>query len=250
MKIAIAGASGVVGSHVVSAARQRGHDPVMLGRSHGIDVAAGEGLDRALAGVDVVIDVMNAGSFEEGPATEFFTTTSGNLQNAAREQGAGHIVTLSIVGIDETSFGYYRAKLAQERAVAAGPVPSTIMRATQFHEFPAQMIAAMRDGDRAAIFDVQVQTVAARVVAETLLTVAEQPPAGRAPDLAGPRPARLVDLATAFAARYAPGVKIIPDTGTMANLGPDALLPGPGARLRGPGFEEWLNSEDAATLAL
>lgn len=84
MKIAVAGATGVVGSHVVSAARRRGHDPLPLGRSHGIDVATGEGLHGALAGVDVVIDVMNADSFEKGPATAFFTAASGNLQNAAR----------------------------------------------------------------------------------------------------------------------------------------------------------------------
>lgn len=250
MRIAIAGATGVVGSHVVSTARQRGHDPVPLGRSYGIDVATGDGLHGALAGVDVVIDVMNADSFEKGPATAFFTAAAGNLQNAAHEQGAGHIVTLSIVGIDDAPFGYYQAKLAQERAAAAGPVPSTIQRATQFHEFPAQMIAAMRDGDHATIFDVRVQTVGARVVAETLLAVAEQRPVGRAADLAGPRPANLVDLARAFAARYASGVEIVPDTGTMAGLAPDALLPAPGARLEGPTFEEWLNSEDAAALAL
>ena len=250
MKIAIAGGSGTVGSHIVEIARQRGHDPVVLGRSHGIDVVTGDGLQRALAGVDVVIDVMNAQSFEEGPATEFFTTATGNLQHAAQEQGVGHIVTLSIVGIDGTSFGYYKAKLAQELAVEAGPVPSTIQRATQFHEFPAQLMTAMRDGDRATMFDVRVQTVAARTVAGTLLSVAEQPPAGRAQDLAGPQPGNLVELARAFASRHAPSIEITADTDTMADLAADELLPTADARLEGPNFEQWLTSEDAAALAL
>ena len=252
MKIAIAGATGVVGSHIVNAARQRGHDPIALSRSGGIDVAAGDGLLSALVGVDVVVDVMNADSLEEGPATKFFTTAANNLQHAAHEQGVGHVVTLSIVGIDEIPFGYYKykAKLAHERVAAVGPVPSTIQRATQFHEFPAQLLTTMRDGDHATVFDVRVQTVAARTVAETLLAVAEQPPTGRAPDLAGPQSADLVDLARAFAACHAHGIEITADADTMAGLAPDALLPADGAELRGPTFEQWLTSEDAAALAL
>jgi uncharacterized protein YbjT (DUF2867 family) len=250
MRIAIAGGTGLVGSHIVDAARQRGHEPIVLGRSHGIDVVAGDGLHSSLASVDVVIDVMNAESFEEGPATEFFTTAAGNLQRAAGEQGIGHIVTLSIVGIDGTSFGYYKAKLAQGRAAVDGPVPSTIQRATQFHEFPAQMLAAMRDGDHASMFDVRVQTVAARTVADALLAVAEQPPAGRVPDLAGPQPGSLVDLARAFAARHAPSIEITADTETMSGLAQDELLPTADARLEGPTFEQWLTSDDAAALAL
>lgn len=250
MKIAIAGATGVVGRHIVTAARRRGHDPIAISRTDGIDVATGNGLHEALAGVDVVIDVMNAESLEEGPAAAFFRTASANLQDAAHRRHVGHIVTLSIVGIDEVPFGYYRAKLGHERAASAGPVPSTIQRATQFHEFPAQLIGAMRDGDQASMFDVSVQTVAARTVADALLGVAEQPPASRAADLAGPERANLVDLARAFAARHAPGIEINPDADTLAGVAPDALLPTAEARLEGPTFEQWLSSQDAAGLAL
>ena len=71
-------------------------------------------------------------------------------------------MTLSIVRIDKTSFGYYTAKLAHERAATAGPVPATVLRATQFHELPARLIALTCDDSRARVFDVRVQTVAAQ----------------------------------------------------------------------------------------
>lgn len=107
-------------------------------------------------------------------------------------------MTLSIVGIEKTSFGYYQAKLEHERAAQAGPVSSTIMRATQLHEFPAQVIGMTRDGSRAHVVDVEVQIVAARTVAHALLDLAEAQPIGRAADLAGPEEANLVDLARTF----------------------------------------------------
>jgi hypothetical protein len=118
-----------------------------------------------------------------------------NLQRAADQAGVGHVVTLSIVGIDRVAMGYYAAKVQHECAALDGPVLSTILRATQFHEFPSQVICWTRDGDRAQMCDVRVQTVAARTVGETLLQTATAPPAGRAPDLGGPQEADLVDLA-------------------------------------------------------
>lgn len=79
-------------------------------------------------------------------------------------------MTLSIVGIEKTSFGYYAAKLEHERAAASGPVPSTVMRATQFHELPAQLIAITCHDSQARVLDMRpVQTVVARTVAQVLL---------------------------------------------------------------------------------
>lgn len=171
------------------------------------------------------------------------------LQHAGAEQGVGHIVTLSIVGIDKTSFGYYAAKLEHERAAASGPVPGTVMRATQFHELPAQLIAITRRDSRARVLDMRpVQTVAARTVAEVLVEVAEAAPAGRAPDLAGPQQADLVALARKFVRHRGEPITVYPDAESVAGIPPRALLPGEGARIQGPTFDEWLGSDDAAAL--
>lgn len=250
MRIAIAGATGTVGRHVMESAQRRGHDAVALSRSHGVDVVSGEGLSAAMADAEVVIDVLNAGSFEEGPATEFFTAAAGNLQHIGAEQGVRHVVTLSIVGIDRAPVGYYAAKLAQERTAANGPVASTIQRATQFHEFPAQLLAATRDGSQASVFDLRVQTVAARTVAEVLVAVAEQAPTGRATELAGPEEANLVELARAFVAQRGETIDVVADSDSFAGVPSDALLPADDAHISGPAFQTWLRSDDAAALTL
>lgn len=162
-----------------------------------------------------------------------------------------HIVTLSIVGVDKTSFGYYAAKLEHERAAASGPVPSTVMRATQLHELPAQLIRMTRQGSQAQVLDLgPVQPVAARTVAGALLELAEAAPSGRAPDLAGPREADFVALARAFVRHRGEEITVDPDSGSVAGIPPGALLPENDARIQGPTFEEWLDSDDAAALAV
>lgn len=250
VRIAIAGATGTVGRHVMEVVQRRGHDAVALSRSRGVDVVSGAGLSAALADADVVVDVLNAGTFEQGPAAEFFAAAAGNLQRVGAEQGVRQVVTLSIVGIDRAPIGYYAAKLAHERAAAEGPVAATIQRATQFHEFPAQILAATRKGMQASVFDLRVRTVAARTVADVLVEDAEHDPAGRACDLAGPEPADLVELARAFVAQRGKQVEVLADRDSFADAPRAALLPGEGTRIAGPTFAAWLESDDAATLAL
>jgi uncharacterized protein YbjT (DUF2867 family) len=251
MRIAVAGGTGTVGRHVVVAAQNAGHEAVVLSRSRGVDVRTGKGLAEALSGADAVIDVTHPDTIERGAATEFWTEAASALQRTGAEQGVRHIVTLSIVGIEKTSFGYYAAKLEHERAAAAGPVPGTVLRATQFHELPAQLIAITRHDSQAQVLDLRpVQTVAARTVGEVLLELAEAAPIGRAPELAGPQQAELVALARAFVAHRGEAITVHPDAESVAGIPPGSLLPGSGARIQGPAFGEWLASEDAATLAI
>src|SRR5690606_31297105 len=138
MKIAVAGGTGLVGRQVSEKLAAAGHDVVILARSRAVDLATGEGLDAALTGVDTVTDVINIGTISRAKATEFFTATAQNLARAAKHARVKHVVLLSIVGVDRIPFGYYEAKLAQERALQAGAVPVTVLRATQFHEFADQ----------------------------------------------------------------------------------------------------------------
>jgi uncharacterized protein YbjT (DUF2867 family) len=251
MRIAIAGGTGTAGRHAVVAAEAAGHEVRVLSRSREVDVYSGKGLAQALEGVEAIVDATKPDVLDPARAVEFFGTAAANLQREAEAQGVRHIVTLSIVGIERVpGFGFYEAQLSRERVTRAGPVAVTIMRATQFHEFPGQMIARSRRGGHARIYDMRSQPVAARTVGHVLAELAAGEPAGRAPDLAGPRAERLVDLARAFVAHRGAELTVEPDTESMASAPPDALLPGPGARLEGPSFEEWLDGDDAAALTI
>ncbi|WP_402468469.1 SDR family oxidoreductase [Isoptericola aurantiacus] len=195
MKVAVAGGTGTVGQHVVAALEEAGQEVVVLSRGRGVDAGTGEGLDAALAGVDAVVDTLNAVSVRARAATEFFTTTSRHLLDAEARAGVGHHVLLSIVGIDRVEkYGYFQGKLAQEQVVRSGDVPWTILRATQFHEFPGQIMSAF-GGPVAMMPRMRCRPVAAREVGEKLAELAAGPPRGAVPELAGPREEQMVDMA-------------------------------------------------------
>jgi uncharacterized protein YbjT (DUF2867 family) len=194
MKIAIAGGTGVVGAHTVAAVRAAGHEPVVLARSAGVDIIAGTGLDAALDGVAAVIDVANVFATRAKPAVQFFETGTRNLIEAGKAHGVTHHVVLSIVGIDLVEYGYYAGKRAQEKTALDSGAPVSILRATQFHEFPGQVLDRAK-GPIAIMPRMRVQTVAASEVGEVLVALAVGTPVGRAPDLAGPQERQLTDLA-------------------------------------------------------
>ena len=146
-RIAVAGATGRVGRHVVDVLEADGHEVVAISRSHGVDVITGDGLAAALDGVECVIDTATGPSPEQAAATEFFTTAARNLQEVGSQAGVRRIVVVSIIGTDKFTGGYGAAKLAHEQAALAGPVPARILRAAQFHEFVEQLIAWGRQGE-------------------------------------------------------------------------------------------------------
>jgi uncharacterized protein YbjT (DUF2867 family) len=258
-KIAVAGATGRVGRHVVDVLEERGHDVVAISRSLGVDVVTGEGLAEALAGVETVIDVATGPSPEQQPATEFFTASARNLQQLGEQAGVQRIVVVSIIGIDRFTAGYYAAKQAQEQAMLAGPVPARILRAAQFHEFVAELVAWGTQDGVSYLPNLRTQLVAARAVAEALVDLATLPDSAPAstgtappfPEIAGPREERLVEMARLLVARRGDPLRIEevvnaddPDRDLYEQ---GALLPGPHATLAGPTYEEWLESEEAAS---
>lgn len=194
MKLAIAGGTGTVGVHVVEVARERGHDVVVLSRSAGIDLVSGSGLSDALSGIEAVIDVASTQAISAKESTAFFAAVTRNLLTAETEAGVGHHLALSIVGIDRAPHAYYAGKVEQERIVRVGNVPWTILRATQFHEFAGQIRAQMSFGPVSIIPKMVSQPIAAREVAERLIDLAEQSPAGRVADLGGPREERMAEM--------------------------------------------------------
>jgi uncharacterized protein YbjT (DUF2867 family) len=256
-KIAVAGATGRVGRHVVDVLTERGHEVVAMSRATGVDVITGDGLADALAGVECVIDVATGPSPDRQTATEFFTTSTRNLQEAGERAGVQRMVVVSIIGIDKFTAGYSAAKLDHERAMLGGPIPARVLRAAQFHEFVAQLMDWGRRGDVVYVPKMRTQLVAARTVAEALVDLAADPDAVPAPagaptaEIAGPREESLVEMATLLAARRGDPVRVEgvsdpddPDHGLNES---GALLPSPHATLAGPTFEEWLATSAAAS---
>lgn len=185
MRVAVAGGTGVAGRASVTALEAAGHDPVVLARSTGVDLISGEGLNRALDGVDAVIDASNVNAIGARASIRFFETAAGNLGRCAREAGVRHIVGLSIVGIDRVPFGYYQGKLAHEQTLRACGLPVSILRATQFHEFARQLIDRM-PGPVLVVPRMRSQPVAVAEVGRQLARLATGDPVPMT-ELAGPR---------------------------------------------------------------
>jgi uncharacterized protein YbjT (DUF2867 family) len=248
-KIAVAGATGRVGGHVVDVLEAAGHDVVRISRSSGVDVITREGLAEALVGVETVIDAATQPSSDEEAATEFFTASARNLQELGAQAGVQRIVVVSIIGIDGFTGGFLAAKRAHEQALLSGPVPVRILRAAQFHEFVPELVDWGRQADVSYMPEMRTQLVAARTVAEALVALVNgSTGAGSAqiPQIAGPREESLVEVARLLVARRGDSVRIEgvsdPADHDSALYENGALLPGPGATLAGPTFEEWLDA--------
>jgi uncharacterized protein YbjT (DUF2867 family) len=245
-RIAVAGATGRVGRHVVDVLAERGHDVVRISRSDGVDVISGEGLAEALAGVECIVDTATGPSPEQHAATEFFTTAARNLHEAGRRAGVQRIVVVSIIATDRLKGGYSVAKVAHEHATLSGPIPARVLRAAQFHELVEQLVQWGTRGEVSYVPKMRTQLVAARTVAEALADVAVDGEAapGPAPEVAGPREESLVDMAKLLVARQGNSLRIEavsdPVDGDANESG--VLLPGPHARLGGPTFEQWLEA--------
>jgi uncharacterized protein YbjT (DUF2867 family) len=252
-RIAAAGATGRLGRHVVDVLTARGHEVVPISRSNGVDVITVDGLAKALEGVECVVDAATGSSPEQEAAAAFFTTAAKNLHGAGEHAGVRQIVVVSIIGCDRFSGGYGAAKLAHEQAMLSGPLPVSILRAAQFHEFVGQLVDWGKHGDVSYVPEMRTQLVAARAVAEALADLAtgaepaeEGSRAAPIPEIAGPREESLVDMAKLLVKTRSDPVRI---EGVSDPSDPDsdlyltgALLPGPHATLAGPTFEQWLDS--------
>jgi uncharacterized protein YbjT (DUF2867 family) len=252
-KIAVAGATGRVGRHLVEVLTERGREVVPMSRATGVDLVTGKGLDDALHGVTCIVDAASGASADQQEATDFFTTATRNLHEAGKRAGVGQVVVVSIIGIDQATGGYSAAKLVHEQAHLDGPIPARVLRAAQFHEFVGQLVDWGRQGDVAYVPEMRTQLVAARTVAEALADLATDPDAPAQteagtpfPEIAGPREERLADAARLLVARRGDGVDVVevsdpnnPDRELQENGG---LLPGPHAKLAGPTFADWLDT--------
>jgi uncharacterized protein YbjT (DUF2867 family) len=250
MKIVVIGGSGLIGSKVISILRDAGHEAVAASPNTGVDTLTGEGLAEALAGASVVVDVSNSPSFEDDEVLRFFETSTANLLDAEAKAGVGHHVALSIVGTDRwPENGYFRAKMAQEQLIEEGPIPYTIVRATQFFEFVSRIADASAEGDVVRIPPVLFQPMAADDVARAVADAAVEPPANRIVDVAGPDVFRFDELVARVLRANGDRREVVadPHAGYFgARPGESTLVPSGKARLGETHIDDWLGRSATA----
>lgn len=244
MKIVVVGGTGLIGSQVVQNLRERGHDALPASPNTGVNTITGDGLDDALAGADVVVDLANSPSFEDSAVLEFFRTAGRNLLKAEVAAGVGHHVALTIVGADRVpDSGYMRAKLAQEELIEGAGQPYTIVRSTQFFEFLRATADAATEGTVVRVPNADLQPIAAVDVAAAVTDVALSEPLNGTMEIAGPQKIKFAALVgDVLSADRDPRTVVADDHARYfgTELDDESITAGPQARLGATTFAEWL----------
>jgi uncharacterized protein YbjT (DUF2867 family) len=243
MRIAVAGATGNIGARTVSALERDGHEAIRISRSVGVDLTTGDGLDAALEGVDAVVDAVSAPPMDRDQTAAYFGATTRNLLAVEERAGVRHHILLSIVGISRVEGNaHYTGKREQERLVAEGAVPWTIVPATQFHDFAATVISWTERDGVATIAPLLVQPIAPDDIAHILAEVAIGEPQGRYVDVAGPETQDLVDMARRTNEVRGHKVRLVPTWSGVfdESMAGNVLLPGENARIAPTTFDDWL----------
>jgi uncharacterized protein YbjT (DUF2867 family) len=249
MKIVVIGGTGLIGSKTVTILRQGGHEVVAGAPESGVNSITGEGLKDALAGARVVVDLANSPSFEDKAVLEFFETSERHLLPAEAEAGVRHHVALSIVAIDRTDNGYFRAKVAQEKLIKASGVPYTIIRATQFMEFLRSIADSSAAGNIVRLPPILFQPIAgddvAAIVAETALAL----PRNGVLEIAGPARAPFNEILARYLKAVGDPREVVTDPEARywgGRVEESSLVPLGEARLGRIGLDEWLRRSQAA----
>jgi uncharacterized protein YbjT (DUF2867 family) len=249
MKIVVIGGTGLIGSKTVAILRQGGHEVVAASHNTGVNTITGQGLKEAMAGAQVVIDLANSPSFDDKAVLEFFETSGGNLLAAETAAGVRHHVALSIVAIDRTDNGYFRAKVAQEKLIKASGIPYTIVRATQFLEFLRGIADSSVDGNTVRLPPVLLQPIAADDVAANVADVALAAPRNGIVEIAGPERAPFNEIVARYLKAVGDPRQVVsdPQAGYWGGrVGEHSLVPLGEVRLGRIGLDEWLRRTRAA----
>jgi uncharacterized protein YbjT (DUF2867 family) len=244
VKIVVIGGTGLIGSKTVPILRQAGHEVLAASPKSGVNSITGEGLEEALAGAQVVIDLANSPSFEDKAVLEFFEASGRNLHPAEAAARVRHHVALSIVGIDRTpENGYFRAKVAQEKLIEASGIPYTIIRSTQFLEFLGGIAASAVDGNTVRLSPGLFQPIAADDVAAMVADVALAAPKNGIVEIAGPERAPFDEIVARYLKATGDPRKVVRDSEALyfgGRVEERSLVPLGEARLGRIGLDEWL----------
>jgi|ADGO01.1.fsa_nt_gi Predicted nucleoside-diphosphate-sugar epimerases len=251
MRISVIGGTGLVGAKLVATLRHRGHEVVVGSRRCGVDTLTGEGLNQAIAGSRVVIDVTNSPTWDDDSATKFFETSSRNLVASEIAARAKHHIVLSVVGTDRLlDSAYFKAKMLQEDLVRGSPIPHTILRSTQFFDFLRRIPAPHLDGSAVRVSPAFVQPIAADEVAAAIADLAQGEPRNDMIEHAGPEVFHLHEIVGRVMEAAGDGRAVIADSRARyfgAELSVDSLTPDEGAIIGVTRFDEWLK-QHASTL--
>ena len=243
MKIVVIGGTGLIGLKTVAILRQGSHEVVAASPKSGVNSITGEGLKEAMTGAHVVIDLTNSPSFEDMAVLEFFETSSRNLLAAETAAGVRHHVALSIVAIDRTDNGYFRAKVAQEKLIEGSGIPYTIIRATQFLEFLGGIADSSMDGNTVRLPPILFQPIAADDVAANIADVAVVAPRNGIVEIAGPERGSFNEIIARYLKAVGDPRTVVSDPKALYWGGPveeHSLVPLGEARLGRIGLDEWL----------
>lgn len=244
MKIVVIGGTGLIGSKVVEKLAAKGHEAVAAAPNTGVDTISGKGLEAALDGAEVVVDVSNSPSFDGAAAMDFFQTAGKNVTMAEVLGGVGHHVALSVVGTERLQeMGYFQAKLAQEELIRNSPIPYTLVRATQFFEFLRGIAQSSTQGDTVRLPHAKFQPMAADDVASAVAAAALASPANDTIEVAGPDPFYMDEIVATVLAYDRDPRRVVADPDALyfeLKLDNGMLMPGPGARLGSTPFDWWL----------
>ncbi|MFE1771996.1 SDR family oxidoreductase [Streptomyces sp. NPDC059008] len=242
MKCAVIGGTGLIGSQVVKKLNAAGHEAVPHSLSTGVDVITGQGVAEAVAGADGVVNLTNSPTFDDA-SPAFFQTSMDNLVAACHKGGVGHFVILSIVGVDQVpDLAYYRAKALQEDILKAGPIPYSIVRATQFMEFINAVMAMSTEGDTVRLPTTPIQPIAAQDVSDTVAEVAAGTPLNGTLDVGGPDVRPLDELGRITLDARPDGRTVVTDdtAGMFAAVDGDVLTTKGDARIAPTHYTDWL----------
>jgi uncharacterized protein YbjT (DUF2867 family) len=245
MKIIVVGGTGLVGSMLVPKLTALGHQAIAASPQTGINTVTGEGFAQVLEGAHLIVDVSNSPSFEDQAVLDFFTTSTNNILHYGAKAGVAHVIALSVVGTQKLGqSSYFRAKIAQEELISKGPLPYSIVHATQFFEFMKPLADLSTTAGKVHLPPAFIQPMAADDVASAIARISLRSPANGIVEVAGPNRVRLDSLIQHTLDAIGDSREVIADVNSLyfgAHVDEDTLVPGLDAELSTFSFDDWLD---------